>query len=119
MRHFWGDGSQFGVYMSYKVQLSPDGLVQAFIQGEEFLIPRGFAHGFLALSDTAVFYDKCDDFHHANDEDGLAWNDPAIGILWPQVTGEYKGSACAEGYMLADGTPLSLSEKDQKWPAIR
>ena len=82
---------------------------------KQFLIPRGFAHGFLVLSDTAEFCYKCDDFYHANDEGGLAWNDPAIGITWPQVTGEYNGTASAEGYALADGTKLNLSEKDQKW----
>ena len=82
---------------------------------KQFLIPKGFAHGFLVLTDTAEFCYKCDDFYHANDEGGLAWNDPAIGITWPQVTGEYKGSASAEGYTLTDGTKLNLSEKDQKW----
>ena len=85
---------------------------------KQFLIPRGFAHGFLVLSETAEFCYKCDDFYHPNDEGGLAWNDPAIGIIWPEVTGEYKGTASAEGYTLADGTPLNLSEKDQKWPGI-
>ena len=82
---------------------------------KQFLIPRGFAHGFLVLSETAEFCYKCDDFYHANDEGGLAWNDPAIGITWPQVMGQYSGSACAVGYALEDGTPLNLSEKDQKW----
>ena len=82
---------------------------------KQFLIPRGFAHGFLVLSDTAEFCYKCDDFYHANDEGGLAWNDPAIGIDWPQVMGEYRGTASAEGYALEDGTKLNLSEKDQKW----
>lgn len=82
---------------------------------KQFLIPKGFAHGFLVLSETAEFCYKCDDFYHANDEGGLAWNDPAIGIEWPEVVGEYQGSASAEGYTLADGTPLNLSEKDQKW----
>ena len=85
---------------------------------KQFLIPRGFARGFLVLSDTAEFCYKCDDFYHANDEGGLAWNDPEIGIQWPEVTGEYKGSASAEGYSLADGTPLNMSEKDQKWQGI-
>ena len=86
---------------------------------KQFLIPRGFAHGFLVLSDTAEFCYKCDDFYHANDEGGLAWNDPAIGITWPEVTGEYKGNASAEGYALSDGTPLNLSEKDQAWLGIK
>lgn len=82
---------------------------------KQFLIPKGFAHGFLVLTDTAEFCYKCDDFYHANDEGGLAWNDPQIGIEWPELHGEYRGSADAEGYTLADGTPLNLSEKDQKW----
>ena len=85
---------------------------------KQFLIPRGFAHGFLVLSDSAEFCYKCDDFYHPNDEGGLAWNAPAIGITWPGIVGEYKGSASAEGYTLADGTPLNLSEKDQNWPGI-
>ena len=85
---------------------------------KQFLIPRGFAHGFLVLSDTAEFCYKCDDFYHPNDEGGLAWNDPAIGVQWPQVQGTYPGSASAQGYTLSDGTPLNLSEKDQKWPGL-
>ena len=85
---------------------------------KQFLIPRGFAHGFLVLSDVAEFCYKCDDFYHANDEGGMAWNDPEIGIKWPLLTGEYKGSASAEGY-LVDGVPLNLSEKDQKWLGIK
>ena len=86
---------------------------------KQFLIPRGFAHGFLVLSDTAEFCYKCDDFYHPNDEGGLAWNDPEIGIEWPSVVGAYAGSASAEGYTLADGTKLNLSEKDQKWLGLR
>lgn len=82
---------------------------------KQYLIPRGFAHGFLVLSDFAEFCYKCDDFYHANDEGGLAWNDPEIGILWPEVLGAYPGTASAEGYTLSDGTPLTLSAKDQKW----
>ena len=85
---------------------------------KQFLIPRGFAHGFFVLSDTAEFCYKCDDFYHPNDEGGLAWNDPAIGVQWPQVQGTYPGSASAQGYTLSDGTPLNLSEKDQKWPGL-
>ena len=86
---------------------------------KQFLIPRGFAHGFLVLSETAEFCYKCDDFYHANDEGGLAWNDPGIGIQWPGVSGEYKGTASGAGYCLADGTPLNLSEKDQKWLGVK
>lgn len=85
---------------------------------KQFLIPCGFAHGFLVLSDVAEFCYKCDDFYHPNDEGGLAWNDPEIGIAWPMLQGEYKGSAAAEGYTV-DGAWLNLSEKDQKWLGIK
>ena len=84
----------------------------------QFLISRGFAHGFLVLSDVAEFCYLCDDFYHPNDEGGMAWNDPEIGIQWPKLEGEYKGTASAEGYTV-DGTPLNLSEKDQKWLGIK
>ncbi len=82
---------------------------------KQFYIPEGFAHGFLVLSDLAEFCYKCTDFYNPSDEGGLAWNDPSIGIQWPQIEGSYNGNASAEGYALTDGTPLNLSEKDQKW----
>lgn len=85
---------------------------------KQFLIPRGFAHGFLVLSDVAEFCYKCDDFYHPNDEGGMAWNDPKIGIVWPKLEGSYSGTASADGYTV-DGTPLNLSEKDQKWLGIK
>lgn len=85
---------------------------------KQFYISEGFAHGFLVLSDTAEFCYKVTDFYHPGDEIGIAWNDPAIGIQWPEITGSYPGNACAEGYTMADGTPLNLSEKDQKWLGI-
>ena len=85
---------------------------------KQFYISEGFAHGFLVLSDTAEFCYKCTDFYHPGDEGGLAWNDPAIGIQWPELTGAYNGTPAAEGYALADGTPLNLSDKDRKWLGI-
>ena len=85
---------------------------------KQFYISEGFAHGFLVLSDTAEFCYKVTDFYHPGDEGGLAWNDPAIGITWPELQGEYKGTASAEGYTLSDGTPLNLSDKDQKWLGV-
>lgn len=94
------------------------GLVLSEENKKQFLIPKGFAHGFLTLTDTAEFCYKCDDYYHAGDEGGLAWNDPAIGIQWPDVMGEYMGSASAEGYSFWDGIPLNLSEKDQKWECL-
>ncbi len=86
---------------------------------KQFLIPEGFAHGFLVLSEVAEFCYKVNDFWHPNDEGGLAWNDPAIGIEWPHLVGEYHGSASGEGYALDDGTPINLSEKDQKWEGLK
>ncbi len=86
---------------------------------KQFYIAEGFAHGFLVLSDTAEFCYKVTDFYHPGDEGGLAWNDPAIGIDWPQLTGSYPGCADGSGYTLADGTPLTLSDKDQKWLGLR
>ena len=53
---------------------------------KQFYISEGFAHGFLVLSDEAEFCYKVTDFYHPGDEGGLAWNDPSIGIEWPQVT---------------------------------
>lgn len=73
---------------------------------KQFLIPRGFAHGFLVLSDMAEFVYKCDDFYHADDEGGIAWNDPGIGIKWPLIK---------DDRAMEDGTLLIISEKDKKW----
>lgn len=86
---------------------------------KQFYVSEGFAHGFLVLSETAEFCYKVTDFYRPGDEGGLAWNDPEIGIRWPEVTGSYRGSALAEGYALADGTPLNLSQKDQQWSGLQ
>ena len=84
---------------------------------KQFLIPRGMAHGFLVLSDEAEFCYKCDDFYHPEDEGGIAWNDPAIGIVWPLLKGAFNCLADAEGYCV-DDVPLLLSEKDRKWNSL-
>ena len=95
------------------------GVVLSAENKKQFLIPEGFAHGFLVLSNEAEFCYKVNDFYHPNDEGGMAWNDPEIGIEWPQLKGEYKGNASAEGYTLEDGTALNLSDKDQKWLGLK
>ena len=64
---------------------------------KQFLIPKGFAHGFLVLSDYAEFCYKVVDFFHPNEECGIAYNDPTINIEWP----------------IPDGMELILSEKDK------
>ena len=104
------DSATFGKW--YGIELTDE-------NKKQFLIPRGFAHGFLVLSDTAEFCYKCDDFYHPNDEGGLAWNDPSIGVQWPQLVGAYAGSASAQGYAMEDGTPLNMSDKDQKWNCLK
>ncbi|HCU30871.1 MAG TPA: dTDP-4-dehydrorhamnose 3,5-epimerase, partial [Sphaerochaeta sp.] len=55
----------------------------------QFFIPRGFAHGFLVLSEEAEFTYKCDEFYHPEDEGGIRWDDPSIGIEWPEIGVEY------------------------------
>lgn len=85
---------------------------------KQFYISEGFAHGFLVLSDTAEFCYKVTDFYHPNDEGGIAWNDPSIGIDWG-VAGKYRGTADCAGYTLADGTPLIMSDKDKKWLVLK
>lgn len=81
---------------------------------KQFYVSEGFAHGFLVLSDVAEFCYKVTDFYHPNDEGGIAWNDPAIGIDWG-VVGEYSGTADPSGYSMKDGTPIIMSDKDKKW----
>lgn len=69
---------------------------------KQFLIPKGFAHGFLVLSDYAEFCYKVDDFFHPNDEAGIPYNDPTIGVKWP----------------IPEGMELNLSEKDKNWKPL-
>lgn len=69
---------------------------------KQFFIPKHFAHGFVVLSEYAEFAYKCTDFYHPDDEGGLLWNDPKIGIEWP----------------IPEGMELILSEKDTRWPGI-
>ncbi len=84
----------------------------------QLYVSPGFAHGYLTLSDTAVFAYKVTDFYHPGDEGGIAWNDPAIGITWPDVTGAYPGSAASDGYRMADGSGLLINARDQQWPTL-
>ena len=85
-----------------------EGVVLSAENRRQFFIPRGFAHGFLVLSDEAEFCYKCDDVYHPNDEGGLMWNDPAIGVEWPAL----------EGDDAFDPSKLVLSDKDQAHPAL-
>ena len=82
------------------------GVVLSAENKKQFFIPKDFAHGFIVLSDEAEFCYKVTDFYHPNDEDGLMWNDPEIGVEWPMP----------EGMTEAD---LILSDKDKVWHGIK
>jgi len=53
------------------------------VNHRQLFIPAGFAHGFVVLSEQALFYYKCSDIYRPEDEGGVLWNDPEIGIHWP------------------------------------
>ena len=99
-----------GEVFDVAVDICPDSPTQGkwhavILSGEkqnQFYIPPGFAHGFLALTDKAVFAYKCTDFYYPEDEDGIIWNDPDIGIEWPDIGMEY-----------------ILSDKDKTHPLFR
>ncbi|MBQ6219788.1 MAG: dTDP-4-dehydrorhamnose 3,5-epimerase [Methanosphaera sp.] len=79
-----------------------EGVILSDENKKQFYIPEGFAHGFVVLSDSAEFTYKCTDFYKADDEGGIQWDDPEIGIDWP----------------IEDIDELLLSEKDQKWKPL-
>lgn len=78
------------------------GVILSAENKKQFYIPENFAHGFLVLSDTAEFSYKCTDFYHPNDEGGIRYDDPDIGIEWP----------------IPEGMELTLSEKDMAWRGL-
>jgi dTDP-4-dehydrorhamnose 3,5-epimerase len=78
------------------------GVILSAENKKQFFIPKNFAHGFLVLSDYAEFAYKCTDFYHTNDEGGILWSDPELGVEWP-----------------IEGLELTISEKDQKWEGIK
>jgi dTDP-4-dehydrorhamnose 3,5-epimerase len=79
-----------------------EGVVLSEDNKKQFYIPEGFAHGFLVLSDEAEFTYKCTDFYDPDDEGGILWNDPEIGIEWP----------------LNDIDVVQLSDKDKNWKSM-
>lgn len=80
-----------------------EGVILSAENARQLFIPRGFAHGFLVLSDEAEFCYKCDDVYRPGDEGGIMWNDPEIGIEWPALQGD-------EAF---DPAKVILSEKDK------
>ncbi len=79
------------------------GIVLSAANKKQFFIPKNFAHGFFVLSDYAEFTYKCTDFYHPNDEAGIIWNDPDIGIEWP----------------IPEGMELNMSAKDIQWEGLK
>ena len=77
-----------------------EGVILSGKNRRQFMIPRGFAHGFLVISDYAEFAYKCDDLYHPEDEGGIIWNDPDIAVEWP------------------DAGELILSDKDRRLPTL-
>ena len=102
-------GEVFDVAVDLRPGSKTYGKWEGVILSEEnkkmFMIPKGFAHGFLVLSEAAEFCYKCDDIYNPRAEGGLKWDDPEIGIIWPEVPGMIK-----EEYL--------TSEKDGKWPTL-
>lgn len=78
-----------------------EGVVLSAEKGNQFMIPKGFAHGFVVLSETATFCYKCDELYHPEDEGGIMWNDPDVDINW-----------------LFNGEVI-LSEKDKLHPSLK
>jgi dTDP-4-dehydrorhamnose 3,5-epimerase len=85
------DSSTYGKWVG--VELSD-------VNNRQFYIPEGFAHGFCVLSETAYFVYKCSDYYSPEDEGGILWSDPDIGIKWPV------------------SEPV-LSEKDMKYSCLK
>ena len=102
-------GEVFDVAVDLRPGSATYGKWEGVILSEEnkkmFMIPKGFAHGFLVLSEEAEFAYKCDDVYNHDAEGGLKWNDPKIGIVWPEVPGMKP-----EEYL--------TSEKDGLWPTL-
>ncbi|MEN4017634.1 MAG: dTDP-4-dehydrorhamnose 3,5-epimerase [Methanobacterium sp.] len=80
-----------------------EGVILSKENKKQFYVPEGFAHGFLVLSDEAEFIYKCTDFYDSEDEGGILWSDPDIGIKWP----------------VDDINRVILSEKDRKWKTLK
>jgi dTDP-4-dehydrorhamnose 3,5-epimerase len=76
-------------------------VVLSFENQRQLFVPRGFAHGFLVLSETATFFYKCDNFYNKDAEGGIIYNDPSLQINWELDTSE-----------------LIISEKDRVLPTI-
>lgn len=80
----------------------------------ELFVPKGVAHGFLAMEDDTVVSYKTDDYYHPEDSCGIRWNDPYFGVQWPIAWNTSIGRHC-----LPDGTPVIVNERDQSWDLVK
>lgn len=78
------------------------GVVLSEENKKQLFLPKNFAHGFLVLSEYAEFCYKCTDFYHPNDEGGILYNAPEIGVEWP----------------IPERMELIMSDKDTKWGTL-
>jgi dTDP-4-dehydrorhamnose 3,5-epimerase len=83
------------------------GLVLSSENKRQFYVPPGFAHGFVVLSETALFHYKCTEFYSPKDEMAIRWDDPDIGIEWP-LKGPLLSERDAKGLRLRDTPPERL-----------
>ncbi len=79
---------------AYTIELSAE-------NKKQLLVPKGFAHGYSVISETAEVFYKCDEFYHKESEGGIAWNDPALNIDWQVPSNK-----------------STVSDKDQKHPLL-
>lgn len=99
-------GEVFDVAVDIRKNSKTYGMWQGVILSEEnkkqFFVPKGFAHGFLVLSEYAEFAYKCSDYYNPSDEGGIIWNDATLNIEWPNL----------------DVLELEISDKDKKWSSF-
>lgn len=103
-------GAVFDVAVDLRPNSETYGKWEGVVLTEEnkkmFYIPRGFAHGFLVLSDIAEFCYKVDNIYDHENEGGLMWNDKEVNIIWPEIPG-------------IETNNYLTSEKDEKWPSLK
>lgn len=97
-------GEVFDVIVDIRKNSPTFGKWESFILSSEnrkmLFVPRGFAHGFCVMSESADFLYKCSEFYSPEDERGILWSDPELAIPWPS------------------DSPI-LSEKDREYPCLR
>ena len=103
-----GDARGYFMEIYSQRDMEENGIDINFVKDNQSMSVKGVLRG--------LHFQK--NFYHANDEGGLVWSAPEIGIQWPKVEGAYQGTASAKGYSV-DGVALNLSDKDQKWLGLK